>query len=45
LGTRVNIKENKTGTAGGKIEINYFSQGDLERIVGIIQSQGPKKWR
>jgi ParB family chromosome partitioning protein len=43
LGTRVNIKENKTGTVGGKIEINYFSQSDLERIIAIIQDQGPKR--
>ena len=37
LGTRVNIKDNKTG-GGGKIEINYFSQQDLERIVNILKT-------
>ena len=40
LGTRVNIRESKTSGGGGKIEINYFSQDDLERIVDLIKSQG-----
>jgi len=36
LGTRVNIKDSKTGGSGGKIEINYFSEEDLNRIVTAI---------
>jgi ParB family chromosome partitioning protein len=36
LGTRVNIKDARSG--GGKIEINYFTPQDLERIVKIINS-------
>ena len=39
LGTRVNIKESKSAGGGGKIEINYFSQEDLERIVDLIKNQ------
>ena len=39
LGTRVNIKDHKTDGSGGKIEINYFSQEDLERIIGIIKNR------
>ncbi|MCL2621044.1 MAG: ParB/RepB/Spo0J family partition protein [Defluviitaleaceae bacterium] len=39
LGTRVNIKESKSAGGGGKIEINYFSQDDLERIVDLIKNQ------
>ncbi|MCL2855867.1 MAG: ParB/RepB/Spo0J family partition protein [Defluviitaleaceae bacterium] len=39
LGTRVNIKESKTAGGGGKIEINYFSQDDLERIVELIKGE------
>ena len=38
LGTRVNIKDSKTGGSGGKIEINYFSEEDLNRIVAVITS-------
>jgi len=37
LSTRVNIKENKTG-GGGKIEINYFSEDDLSRIIEIVKT-------
>ncbi|MCL2235333.1 MAG: ParB/RepB/Spo0J family partition protein [Defluviitaleaceae bacterium] len=40
LGTRVNIKESKTSGGGGKIEINYFSGEDLDRIVDLIKSHG-----
>ncbi|MCL2349988.1 MAG: ParB/RepB/Spo0J family partition protein [Defluviitaleaceae bacterium] len=39
LGTRINIKENKAGNGGGKIEINYFSADDLTRIVEIIKNE------
>jgi ParB family chromosome partitioning protein len=35
LSTRVNIKSTKSGE-GGKIEINYFTKTDLERILSII---------
>jgi len=35
LGTRINIKTAKTG-GGGRIEITYFSQDDLARIVSIM---------
>ncbi|MCL2573899.1 MAG: ParB/RepB/Spo0J family partition protein [Defluviitaleaceae bacterium] len=38
LSTRVNIKDNKTGSGGGKIEINYFSEDDLSRIIEIIKT-------
>jgi len=38
LGTRVNIRDSKADGDSGKIEINYFSQEDLERIVGIIKN-------
>ena len=38
LSTRVNIRDNKTGSSGGKIEINYFSEDDLSRIVSLIKS-------
>jgi len=37
LGTRVNIRDNRTGSGGGKIEINYFTEDDLNRIVDIIR--------
>jgi len=37
LGTRVNIRDNRTGGGGGKIEINYFTEDDLNRIVEIIR--------
>jgi len=37
LGTRVNIRDNRTGSGGGKIEINYFTEEDLNRIVEIIK--------
>lgn len=37
LGTRVNIRDNRTGGGGGKIEINYFTEDDLSRIVDIIK--------
>ena len=37
LSTRVNIKDNRTGSGGGKIEINYFSEDDLARIIEIIK--------
>jgi len=37
LSTRVNIRDNRTGSSGGKIEINYFSEDDLSRIVDIIK--------
>ncbi|MCL2753258.1 MAG: ParB/RepB/Spo0J family partition protein [Defluviitaleaceae bacterium] len=39
LGTRVNIKDTKTDGSSGKIEINYFSQEDLQRIVDIIKNR------
>ena len=35
LGAPINIKTGKMG--GGKIEINYKSQEELERIIGVIQ--------
>ena len=38
LSTRVNIRDNRAGTSGGKIEINYFSEDDLRRIVDLIKS-------
>jgi len=38
LSTRVNIRDNRTGNGGGKIEINYFSEEDLGRIIGLIKS-------
>ena len=38
LSTRVNIRDNRTGSSGGKIEINYFSEDDLKRIVDLIKS-------
>jgi len=38
LSTRVNIRDNRTGSSGGKIEINYFSEDDLGRIVDLIKS-------
>lgn len=34
LGTKVSIKHKKTGS--GKIEIEYFSESELERIIDII---------
>ena len=37
FGTRVNIRDNRTGNGGGKIEINYFSQEDLGRIVDVVK--------
>ena len=37
LGTRVNIRDNRSGGSGGKIEINYFSEEDLGRIVEIMK--------
>ena len=33
LGTKVKLKSSK---AGGKIEISYFSNDDLDRIIDII---------
>ncbi|MCL2169109.1 MAG: ParB/RepB/Spo0J family partition protein [Defluviitaleaceae bacterium] len=36
LGTRCNIKTAKNG-GGGRIEINYFSREDLDRIISIIK--------
>jgi ParB family chromosome partitioning protein len=39
LSTRVNIRDNRTGSSGGKIEINYFSEDDLRRIVDLIKSR------
>jgi ParB family chromosome partitioning protein len=39
LSTRVNIRDNRTGSSGGKIEINYFSEDDLRRIVDLIKSK------
>ena len=38
LSTRVNIRDNRAGTSGGKIEINYFSEDDLQRIIDLIKS-------
>jgi len=38
LSTRVNIRDNRTGSSGGKIEINYFSEDDLQRIVDLIKT-------
>jgi len=38
LSTRVNIRDNRTGNSGGKIEINYFSEDDLKRIVDLIKT-------
>jgi len=38
LSTRVNIRDNRTGSSGGKIEINYFSEDDLKRIVELIKA-------
>lgn len=35
LGTQVNIKPDGQGT-GGKIEIEYYSEGDLDRIYQLI---------
>lgn len=37
LGTRVYIKQNKNK---GKIEINYYSDNDLDRIINILNGQG-----
>jgi len=39
LSTRVNIKDNKNGSSGGKIEINFFSEDDLSRIISIFEKQ------
>ena len=37
LGTRVNIRDNRTGNGGGKIEISYFSEEDLSRIIENVK--------
>jgi len=37
LSTRVNIRDNRSGSGGGKIEINYFSEEDLARIIEIMK--------
>jgi ParB family chromosome partitioning protein len=34
FGTKVNLLENKNGS--GKIEINYYNQGDLNRILDLL---------
>ena len=36
MGSKVSIKENKGGH--GKIEIEYYSMDELQRIIGIIES-------
>ena len=38
LGTKVNILHNKTGkkAGSGKIEIEYYSEQELERVIDLI---------
>ena len=36
LGTQVRIHENKKA-AGGKIEIEYYSNADIERILELVE--------
>jgi len=39
LGTKVNIHPQSRGGKGGKIEINYYSAEELERLIDLFESR------
>jgi len=40
LGTQVRIVQNKQGPGSGRIEIDFYNKGDLDRIFTLLTTEG-----